>query len=143
MNEQCEQEERSVLTWLDGRLVIVGPRARVLHTLVVGDLLDLSISGSFRRVRVCSGGYNGFYYQEIETGARGRFATSMGARLVTPVEDDEEETVIVVVSYTVETLQAGFGPAPVVPSVVVIPVLPSPVLAGAGGADRDVQGGLQ
>jgi hypothetical protein len=90
MSEQCceQQEERSVLAFQDDCLVIVGHRARVLHTLAVGDLLDLFIAGCFQRVRVCSGGGRSLYY-ETENGLRGRFATSMRARFIASAAQKE------------------------------------------------------
>jgi hypothetical protein len=86
MNEELEQE-RSVLAFLDNRLVIVGHRAKVLHVLAVDDLLDLYIAGSWQRARVCSGGYQGYYY-ETESGLRGRFATSMRIRFISSKQEE-------------------------------------------------------
>jgi hypothetical protein len=61
------------------------------HVLTAGDVLALSISGQDQLARVASGGYRGWYFVTAD-GRRGRFATSMKARLLARSLTSQEAT---------------------------------------------------
>jgi hypothetical protein len=78
---ELSSKNRSVLAFVNDCPVIVGPESKIIHGLSTGDSIDLFIAGNWQRALVCSGSGRGWYY-ETESGACGRFATSMQVRFV-------------------------------------------------------------
>jgi hypothetical protein len=94
-------DEKLMLACADGHFVMVDHSGTVVRVLVAGDVIELALGGAFQVVRVCSGGYKGWYYVTA-SGERGRFATSMQAR------------------FCQEEGAASAAPAPLGPSLVVV-----------------------
>jgi hypothetical protein len=65
------------IAYQDGRYVLFGQQQSIV--LEVGDWLELCIGERWQVVRVCSGGYCGWYYETAD-GRRGRFAVSQQAQ---------------------------------------------------------------
>jgi hypothetical protein len=72
-------DEKLMLACANGHFVMVDRSGAVVRVLVAGDVVELALGGSWQVVRVCSGGYKGWYYVTASD-ERGRFATSMQAR---------------------------------------------------------------
>ena len=79
--------EKFRLAFADGHFVVMNEAGAVIHTLVAGDLIEVSLCGCWQVVQVCSGGYKGWYYL-TQAGRPGRFALCMKVRLVVGPSSD-------------------------------------------------------
>jgi hypothetical protein len=72
--------EKFLLAFADGHFVVVDESGSVIHVLLAGGLIELSLRGFWQVVQVQSGGYKGWYYVTA-SGEYGRFAVSQQVRL--------------------------------------------------------------